>query len=179
MKFTLEDVFIYLDHIALGEEAEEILERSGDKISRAVSEAVTPEMLPGPEQVGKLVNAIAITDDVNKALRAEVDRCKSIYLSLPEDDEITEVVTEAICYRVLAEEISGERRPADERFEISIEELFRYFDHEAQAQLAETVADRGVYDALLEELSRCRKKYRILPRHEEIIDELLFAIYYA
>ncbi|MCH5188261.1 MAG: hypothetical protein J1F63_07630 [Oscillospiraceae bacterium] len=108
MKFTLEDVFIYLDHIALGEEAEEILERSGDKISRAVSGAIAPGLLPGPHDWDKIFGAIAMTDDVNAALKAEVSRCKSVYLSLPEDDEITEVVTEAICHRVLAEEISGE-----------------------------------------------------------------------
>ena len=176
MKFTLEDVFIYLDYLALGEEAEEILARDGDKISRAVNEATTPGMLPGPAQWDSFFNAIAKTDDVNNALRTEVDRCKSIYVSLPEDDEITGVVIEAICHRVLSEEISGVRRPANENFEISIEELFRYFDHEAQEPFSGPQVDSNIYEALFGELGRCRRKYRVLPKHEEIIDELLFAI---
>ncbi|MCH5188081.1 MAG: hypothetical protein J1F63_06720 [Oscillospiraceae bacterium] len=174
MKFTLEDVFIYLDYIALGEEAKEILEHSGDKISQAVNKPLNTGVRP--DQWERILAAIAKADDVNNALKREAERCKEIYRTIPDDDEVIETVIEAICHRVLSEEISGVHIPANERFEISVEELFIYFDHEAQEQFAETRVDSTIYDALFEELGRCRRIYRVLPRFDEIIDELLFAI---
>lgn len=173
MKFTLEDVFIYLDYIALGEEAGEILEHSGDKISLAVNNSLNTDARL--DQWERILAAIAKTDDANNALKAEAARYKKLYKCLLEDDEIIGVVIEAICHRVLRAEVSGVHRLSNERFEISIEELFQYFDREIHDQ-SEPRININVYDAISEELDRCRRIYRVLPEHEEIIDELLFAI---